>query len=57
LLPVRLKAGIAELEEMAVPKQSLGKHDYSTTNIHATIEELLSAVSPMRSVSYQILNL
>jgi hypothetical protein len=40
-----------------VPSQWLGKHNPAVMNIQATIEEMLEAVFPMWSMSYQILNM
>jgi hypothetical protein len=40
-----------------VTRQGLGKHVAAATNTHATIEDLLEEVFPMRSVSYQILSM
>jgi hypothetical protein len=38
-------------DEITVARQRFGKHVPDTTNIHATIEELMEAVFYMRSVS------
>jgi hypothetical protein len=57
-LSEHLKAGITvKPEETAAARKWLGKHPPTTTNIHATVEELLDAVFSMRVVPYQILNI
>jgi hypothetical protein len=38
-----------------VARQRIGRHIPAARNTQATIEELLDAVFPMRSVSYKIL--
>jgi hypothetical protein len=45
-----LKGGIVEPEDMALARQRLDKHLSETTDTHATIEDLLEAVVPLRSV-------
>jgi hypothetical protein len=42
-----------DLEERAITRQQLGKHVTVATNIHATIDQLLDAVSSKRAVSHQ----
>jgi hypothetical protein len=52
-----LPPSTAKLEETAAVRQWNGKHVPGETNIHATTDERLDAVSSMPSVSYQILNI
>jgi hypothetical protein len=50
-------ASTAEIEETAGARQRLGKNVLGATNTPATTEELLDAVSSVRSVSYQMLKM
>jgi hypothetical protein len=49
-----LKVVAVELEEMAVARQRLAKHDAAESD---AIEELLNAVFSVRSIEYQILRM
>jgi hypothetical protein len=45
-----LEAVIVESEEMAIPRQHLGKHVSAATNKHTAVEEILKASFSVHSL-------